>query len=237
MKPWSALLRYWRTTRGMSQQELAEAAEISARHLSFLETGRAQPSVEMVGLLCTALRVPPRERNALLQAAGFAPIRHGVALSEPAMAEMRQALLLILKRQEPFGAVVVDGNWDIVMVNQAFAGFLALVGHALVPYVVSESRLNWLRVLFAPGKIRDVIVNWPEVAAAVCLRVAREDPELARELGAGLPPPEGDALVIPVRLRIHDRELRLFSTVSSLGTALDATLQELKIDAFHPFAE
>jgi transcriptional regulator with XRE-family HTH domain len=222
----------------MSQQSLATAAAISTRHLSFVETGRAQPSAEVMSLLCSALHVPPRERNALLQAAGFAPRRRGTDLTDPALAEMRHALELILKRQEPFVAVVLDGRWDIVMVNRAFAGFLAALDHTVTPYAVTAApRLNWLRLLFEPGEIRRVIVNWAEVAGAIRLRVAREDPELARTLGAGIPAPEGDGLVVPVRLRLGQKELRLFSTVSSLGTALDVTLQELKIDSFHPFEE
>jgi transcriptional regulator with XRE-family HTH domain len=238
MKSWGSLLRHWRLLRGLSQQELALAAEISPRHVSFLETGRARPSAEMVGLLCTALRVPPRERNALLQAAGFAPQHRAVDLGEPSMAETRLALQLILKRNEPYGAVVIDRRWDILMANESFARFLAAVDHPVAAYEVTAApRRNWLRVLFAPGKVRAVIANWPEVAAAVRARVAREDPELAAELGEPLPPPPADTLLIPVRMRLGEHELRLISTVSSLGTALDVALQELKIDAFHPLAE
>jgi transcriptional regulator with XRE-family HTH domain len=236
MKGWGTLLRHWRSLRGMSQSDLAAEAEISTRHLSFLETGRANPSAEMVGLLCSALRVPSRDRDALLLAAGFAPLRRRVDLEDPAMAEARRALQLILRRQEPFAAVVVDGRWDIVMVNDAFARFLATLDCKVPAFsVTSAPRVNWLRLLFAAGKVRRVIVNWDEVAAAVAARVARDDPELARELVGGAQLPAGAGVLIPVRLRLGEREARFISTVSSLGTALDPALQDFKIDAFHPF--
>jgi transcriptional regulator with XRE-family HTH domain len=230
------LLRRFRATRGLSQEQLALAANVSTRHLSFVETGRAQPSGEMVGLLGTALGLTARERNALLMAAGFAPIHHATELDDPAMAEMRLALKLILSRQEPFGAVVFDRRWDILMVNQAFRRFVG--DDALpAPYVVAAApRLNWLRLLLEPGPLRERILNWPDVARAVRARVRREDPGLLPGAEPEEPAREG-AHVIPVRLRLGKGEVRLFSTVTSLGTAQDITLQELRIDAFHPFDE
>jgi transcriptional regulator with XRE-family HTH domain len=237
VKSWGSFLRRWRSLRELSQEELAHAAGTSARHLSFLENGRAQPSAEMVHALAAALRVPALERNVLLEAAGYAPVRRAIDLADASMAEARRALELILRRQEPYGAVVIDRRWDVLMVNAGFAGFLRAVGAVLAPYTVAPApRLNWLRILFAPGKVREVIVNWPEVAAAVRARVGREDPDLAAELPMGEPERASSGhLLIPVRMRIGEREVRLVSTVSSLGTALDAALQELKIDAFHPF--
>jgi transcriptional regulator with XRE-family HTH domain len=230
-------LRHWRALRGISQQDLAEAAETSTRHLSFLETGRAHPSLEMVNRLCTALQVPAPDRNVLLQAAGFAPLRRSVDLSDPSMAATCRALELILKRHEPFGAVVVDRRWDILMVNEGYARFLSALGQKVPAYFVTgEPRVNWLRILFSPGKVREVIANWPEVAAAIRARVAREEPELAGELGGGIAmPPALDVPLIPIHLRIDGKELGFMVTVSSLGTALDAALQQLKIKAFHPF--
>lgn len=234
MKSIGVVLRHFRSTRGMSQQELALTAEISTRHLSFIETGRARASSEMVGLLGAALGLTARERNALLQAAGFAPIHHPTELDDPSMAEMRQALKLILKRQEPFGAVVFDRRWDILMVNEAFRRFL---GDARLPAayrVAAAPRLNWLHILLGPGPLRERIINWPEVAGAVRARVQREDPELLDAFKAE-PAREGNLIIIPIRLRLGDKEVRLFSTVTSLGTAQDITLQELRIDSFHPF--
>jgi transcriptional regulator with XRE-family HTH domain len=235
----------------MSQQDVALAAGISTRHLSFVETGRAQPSREMVALLAGALGMPSRERNSLLLAAGFAPVHSTTALEAPEMGQMREALRLILRRQEPFGAVVIDRQWDIMMTNDAMRRFLFAVGETAVPPSFEVSvppRRNWLRILLAPGNVRTLIANWADVAEALLARLKRElwsDPEreaLYHEVShyPGVPEPSlrilaDPLLLIPVRLRLGEREVRLFSTVSSLGTAQDITLQELKIDTFHPF--
>jgi transcriptional regulator with XRE-family HTH domain len=230
-----ALLRRYRAMRGLTQEQLALAANVSTRHLSFVETGRARPSGEMVGLLASALGLTGRERNALLQAAGFAPVLQETELGDPSMAEMRLALRLILERQEPFGAVVFDRRWDILMVNKAFRRFVR--DDALpAPYsVASAPRVNWLRALLEPGPLRERILNWPEVTRAVQARVRREDPGLLP--GAQPEAASEGGLIIPIRLRLGAREMRLFSTVTSLGTAQDITLQELRIDSFHSFDE
>jgi transcriptional regulator with XRE-family HTH domain len=248
--PLGELLRHWRSLRNMSQQDVALAAGISTRHMSFVETGRAQPSREVVSLIAGALGVPPRERNLLFQVAGYAPQCSSTPLEAPEMGAMRTALQLMLRRQEPFGAVVLDRRWDVVMVNQAMQRFLAAAGHAApTPFELARPPLiNWLKALLAPSVIRTLIGNWPEVAEAVLARLKRElwsDPEresLYRELAAYPDVPEPSlrlasepVLLIPVQLRLGRREIRLFSTVSSLGTAQDVTLQELKIDCFHPF--
>jgi transcriptional regulator with XRE-family HTH domain len=249
--PLGDLLRHWRTLRSMSQQDVALAAGISTRHLSFVETGRAQPSREMVGLLAGALGMPSREWNLLLQAAGYAPVHSTTPLAAPEMGQMREALRLILRRQEPFGAVVVDRQWDILMINDSMRRFLFALGQASVApsfEVAPAPRCNWLKTLLGPGIVRTLIANWAEVAEALVARLKRElwiDPEqeaLYREVSGypGVPEPSlrllaDPLLLIPVRLRLGKREVRLFSTVSSLGTARDVTLQELKIDTFHPF--
>jgi transcriptional regulator with XRE-family HTH domain len=221
--------------RGLSQERLALAANVSTRHLSFVETGRARPSGEMVGLLGTALGLTARERNVFLQAAGFAPIHRATDLDDPSMAEMRLALTLILKRQEPFGAVVFDRRWDILMVNESFRRFLADEGLPPPYQVAMLPRVNWLRALLEPGPLRERIVNWPDVTRAVRARVRREDPGLLP--GAEIEPESEGGLIIPIKLRLGKREVRLCSTVTSLGTAQDITLQELRIDCFHPFDE
>jgi transcriptional regulator with XRE-family HTH domain len=244
-----ALLRQWRSTRRISQHELALTAAISARHLSFIETGRSQPSREVLMSLSRALELPPRERNTLLQAAGYASIYRATDLADPAMAEMRFALKLMLVRQEPFGAVVFDRRWEILCVNEAARRFLALVGEtkALIPYeVTSPPRPSWLRTLLGPGEIRQRILNWREMAIAVRERVERDAVSAAdRDLLRGqidsfpdLPErqgPVGVGVLIPIRLRLGEHEVQLFSTMSSLGTAQDITLQELRIDSFHPY--
>jgi transcriptional regulator with XRE-family HTH domain len=231
-----ALLRHFRSTRDLSQEQLALAAGVSTRHVSFVETGRAQASRGMVERLAAALGLTAREHNLLLQAAGFAPVHQATALDDPAMAEMRAALKLILERQEPFGAVVFDRRWDILMVNRAFRRF---VGDERLPApyrVAAAPRLSWLHLLLKPGPLADRIVNWPEVARAVQARVRREDPALLDGVQADAAG-DGGGLIIPVRVRMGEREARLFSTITSLGTAQDMTLQELRIDAFHPFDE
>jgi transcriptional regulator with XRE-family HTH domain len=237
----------------VSQHEVALAAGISARHLSFVETGRAQPSREVVALLAGALGMPSRERNQLLQAAGYAPVHSTTPLEANEMGQMRDALRLVLRRQEPYGAVVIDRQWDILMVNEAMRRFLRAVGETKAPppfQVAPPPRGNWLRILLAPGPVRTLIANWPDVAAALLARLKRElwsDPEreaLYRDLAGypGVPVPGArlladPLLLIPVRLRLGEREVQLFSTVSALGTAQDITLQELKIDTFHPLEE
>jgi transcriptional regulator with XRE-family HTH domain len=248
--PLSDLLRHWRSLRRMSQYDLALAAGISARHMSFVETGRSQPSRDVVWFLAGALGMPARERNLLLQAAGYAPDHSVTSLESPEMGEVREALRLVLRRQEPFGAIVLDRHWDILMANEAMRRFVLAAGqNAPMAYELSgPPRTNWLRTLLAPGPVRTVIANWREVAEAVLVRVRRElwsDPEreaLYREVTAypDVPKPgprllAEPLLLIPVRLRLGQHEVRLFGTLGSLGTAQDVTLQELKIEAFHPF--
>ena len=173
------LLRRWRTVRRLSQLDLSLEAEVSARHLSFIETGRARPSREMVLLLASVLDVPLRERNALLQSAGFAPVYRETGLEDPVMAGMREAVSLILRQHEPCPALALDRHWSLVMANAPYARFLRLLlGDAvpeLPPYaVLPEPRLNTLLPLFDPGGLRPRIGNWEEVARTVLRRVRRE---------------------------------------------------------------
>jgi transcriptional regulator with XRE-family HTH domain len=250
-----ALLRRWRTTRHLSQLELSQEAEISARHVSFIETGRAQPSRDMVLLLASVLEVPLRERNALLHAAGFAPAYRETGLDDPAMADMREAVRLILRQHEPCPALAMDRHWNLVMANASYARFLRLLlgGPAppVPPYeVLPEPRLNTLVPLFDPALLRPHIRNWEEVARTVLRRVRREAAlegdrkteailerlaafpgvkELARE-------PDGigpQALVIPVEIALPGATVRFFSTVTTLGAPQDITLAELRIEAMH----
>src|SRR5262249_18345516 len=149
------LLRSWRLSRRASQLELGMEAGVSARHISFIETGRAKPSQEMVITLATVLDIPLRERNLLLHAAGYAPLYSETSLDDPQMAQARRALELILEQQEPFGAVVFDRHWDIVMVNAAYVRFTSLLfglNHpAATPLtVIPQPRPNLRHVLFDP---------------------------------------------------------------------------------------
>jgi transcriptional regulator with XRE-family HTH domain len=252
--PFGRLLREWRSARRRSQLELALEAEVSARHLSFLETGRAQPSREMVLLLGSVLEVPLRERNALLQAAGFAPAYRETDLSEPAMAEMVAALRLLLRQHEPFVAMALDRHWNLVMANQAYLGMLRMLlgetAAGLAAYeVLPPPRLNVPLALFDPAGLRPHVANFDEVARDVLDRVRREASvgdagaqallaDLERALGGGAlgesPPRAHQAMVIPVEIRAGAGVLRFFTTITTLGAAQDVTLAELRIEAFHP---
>jgi transcriptional regulator with XRE-family HTH domain len=249
------MLSRWRKARRISQLDLALDAGVSSRHLSFIETGRARPSREMVLRLCSALDVPLRERNLLLLAAGFAPVHRETPLDAPEMASMVGALRLILSRHDPFGAVAFDRNWDIVMASEAYAALAnaCLPGTPIAPLTLTQApRPNILRLLCRPDGHRSHIVNWTETARAVIARAVREaaqeDPDgkrraLLTEVLAypGVPAPEPDGvtggapLIVPVELRQADGQtVRLLSTIATLGTAEDITLRELRIEAFYP---
>lgn len=248
------LLAGWRRARRMSQLELALEAGVSARHLSFVETGRARPSRDMVLILSRALRLPPRERNGLLLAAGFAPLYRETRLDDPQMAQALATVALILRRQEPYPAVALDRHWDIVMCNPTYARLVARIlpdGQAgPPPLVLTETpRLNALRLLFGPAGFRTLLDNWEAVARAVLARVRREigadrDPKrraLLTELLSypdvpddGLDADAGPDLIVPVDLRDGARVRRLLSMIATLGTAQDITLQDLRIELFYP---
>ncbi len=173
------LLRSCWLTRRASQLELGMEAGVSARHISFIETGRANPSQEMVIILATVLDVPLRERNLLLHAAGYAPLYSETSLDDPQMAQVRRALELILENQEPFGAVVFDRHWDVVMVNAAYVRFTSLLlgSNHIAPAplrVISPPRPNLLHMLFDPAGWRPFITNWDVVARSLISRVHRE---------------------------------------------------------------
>lgn len=252
------LLRRWREARRMSQLDLGMEAEVSPRHISFIETGRSQPSREMVLLLSGVLDVPLRERNALLHAAGFAPLYRETDLGNPHMSQARQALQLILRQQEPFSAIVFDRLWNMVMVNAAMVRLHRfLFGAETAPpplAVLPEPRPNLLRMLFDPAGWRPCINNWETVARTSLARLHRQalwdqdemSRRLLRDLLAypGVPArwrePDFDlpqTMLLPVEIRLGDHILRLFSTVSTLGSPQDVTLQELHIETFHPVDE
>ena len=248
-----AMLAHRRKARRMSQLDLALEAGVSARHLSFVETGRSRPSRDMVLTICSALGVAPRERNDFLLAAGYAPAYRETPLDSPQMEQAVAALAMMLRRNEPFPAVVFDRGWDLVMANPTYARFLAAsLPHEAPPeplVLLPPPRPNLLRHLFGADGYRGGIANWQAVAGAVLTRVRREiarDGDAARrallaeiEACPGVPRPEPGLgpppdLVIPVELRDGERSLRLLSTIAVLGTAEDLTLQELRIETFHP---
>jgi transcriptional regulator with XRE-family HTH domain len=242
-------LREWRARRGLSQLALAVDAGVSARHLSFVETGRAQPSREMVLLLVRALDVPLRDRNDLLSAAGYAPVYRATKLEAPALAQARRALDFVLRQQEPFPAIVIDRHWNILQAN---GGTGRLVELFLEPSAATELGLNAMRLMLHPKGFRPHIVNWEAMAAALVQWLHRDilsglgDAETRRLLDElltypGVPRHWGrlDLDVstdpfLPIAFRRGDVELRYFSMLTSLGTPHDITLQELRIESFYP---
>jgi transcriptional regulator with XRE-family HTH domain len=250
------LLRRWRESRHLSQLELALDAGVSARHISFLETGRAEPSREMLLTLSNVLDVPLRERNFLLLAAGYAPVYGETSLDDPRMTQVRAAVEVILKSNEPRSAIAHDRHWNVVMANGAFVRFLTLtLGRepaGLFPLRVSTPpRLNVLRLLFDPNGVRKIIMNWEAIGKSLLneayRRLAWARDETLKELIAeilsypGVPArwrePELDApheLILPMELNLGGKIARMFSTVTTVATPHDVTLQELHVEVFYP---
>lgn len=250
--PVGRLLRHWRRVRHQSQLALALEAGVSARHLSFVETGRARPSREMVLTLARTLEVPLREQNELLLAAGFAPAYRESDLDGPEMTAARRALDHILRHQEPHPAVVMDRHWNLLRTNGGAARLFGL----FLDLEALPSPVNVLRLIFDPEGLRRFVVRWEELAPALLQRLHREalggvldeDAEdLLAELLArpGVParwrtpdlaaPPSP---FVPVELDAGDgRRFRYFSTVTTLGTPRDVTLQEVRLECFFPADE
>ena len=243
----AASLRRWRRHRGLSQLDLAGATEISQRHLSFLELGRAAPSRDMVMRLAATLDVPLRQHNALLISAGFAPVWRQTELAAPELGEIRQALDYMLAQQEPFPAVAVDRHWNLLQSN---AGAVRLVEFLVGP-LAPDTPINLADALVAPDVLRPYLVNWAEVIRYFIRSVEADaaadgTPETAalleRLLGydgvrAAVNAPADEADVTPVlamHFRKADISLRLFTTIATLGTPQDITLQELRIESFFP---
>ena len=237
-------LRDWRTRRRMSQLDLALEAGVSARHLSFLETGRSRPSRDMVLRLCEELAVPLRDRNRLLLAAGFAPAYEERPLEAPELEPVRRAVAQVLTGHEPFPAAVVDRWWNLVAANRNVSLFLeGVAGHLLEPPA------NVFRVSLHPEGMAPRIVNLAEWRGHLVDRLRREvaataDGRLAELLAEveGYPQPREPApvrprqgaIAVPLVLRHAGRELTFFSTVATFGTAVDVTVAELSIEAFFP---
>ena len=237
------LLRQWRERRRISQLDLSIEADISSRHLSFVETGRSQPSRDMVLRLADTLDVPLRERNHLLLAAGYAPVYGEAALDAPQMAAVRQAIRLVLKAHEPFPAVVVDRGWNLVDANAT----IDLLTAGAAPQLL-EPPVNVLRLALSPDGLAPRIVNLAEWHAHLLARLRREIAVSADERLIELldelrqypgdkpdvePPGSGD-VVVPLRIRTDLGELRFLSTVATFGTPLDVTVAELSIESFFP---
>jgi transcriptional regulator with XRE-family HTH domain len=239
--PVGTLLRDWRRRRRLSQLDLALEAGVSARHLSFVETGRSRPSPDMVLHLADQLEVPLRERNHLLLAAGYAPVYAERPLEDPEMEPVRRALDFLLAAHDPYPALVIDRRWNLVAANQSLGLLTALVAPALL-----EPPANVLRASLHPDGLAPHIANLGEWRAHLLERLDRQvalsgDGELAalRAELAGYPGPAethhiGDEVLVPLRLRAGESELAFFSTVATFGTAVEITAAELSIESFFP---
>ncbi len=250
------LLRRWREARHLSQLDLALEAEVSSRHVSFIETGRAEPSRAMLLTLANVLDIPLRERNFMLLAGGYAPIYGETAFDDPRMTRVRAAVEIILKSNEPRSAYAHDRHWNIVMANAAFVRFLTVVfgkpPAGLAPFSVSSApRLNVLRLVFDPNGVRRLIVNWETIAKSMLqeayrrLAWARDDTlkALITEILSypGVPARWREAdleaprdLILSMELNFNGSIARMFSTVTAVATPNDVTLQDLHIEAFYP---
>ena len=241
-----ALLREWRQRRNLSQLELALHSAVSARHLSFIETGRARPSREMVLHLAERLDIPLRQRNRLLLAAGFAPVFRERSVDEQEMAPIREALERFLSAHEPYPALVVDRLWNVVAANRG----IAYVNRHVAPELRAPPA-NALRIALHPEGLASQISNLADWSGFLLARVRREieathDPELVslyEELiaypgtTADYDPgtqPNPSEIMLMQELQVDDRQLELFCTVTTFGTPRDLTLAELTIIAFYP---
>jgi hypothetical protein len=226
-------------------------AEISSRHLSFIETGRARPSRDMVLLLSRVLEVPPRGRNDLLTAAGYAPVYRERSLEAPEMAQVRRALDFILRQQEPYPGLVIDGHWNILMSNGGAQRLLSRFLDAEAMAAVGGPP-NAMRLFYHPRGMRPYIVNWEATAAGLVQWLHRDlargigDAETSRLLEELLSYPDVpqkwrtldlDAVPAPflaVELRKDDTRVQFFSTLTTLGVPYDITLHELRVECFFP---
>jgi transcriptional regulator with XRE-family HTH domain len=250
--PVGPLIKQWRERRRMSQLTLAIEAEISSRHLSFVETGRSRPSREMVLLLAEVLDVPPRARNDLLAAAGYAPIYRESDLDSPEMAQFRRALDFILRQQEPYPAIVLDRYWNILLGNEGTGRFMGLFMDSEA--VAALGSPNAMRLICHPEALRPYIVNWEATAAALIQWLHRD---LLRSADAGMRLLLDELLAYPgmphnwrtldldaptapflaIEMQKGEAHLTFFTTLTTLGTPYDITLHELRIESFFPADE
>lgn len=245
------LLRNWRKSRKYSQFSLSLSAGVSQKHLSFLESGRSHPSREMVASLSTALDLPLREKNALLNAAGFASIYTQNPIDQEDMKQARRALSVLLQHHEPYPAIVLDRNWNILMMNEAnIRLFSRLIDPVEIWQKIGGEQPNLIRACLHPDGLKSAIGNWQEFALYFISQLNREleaNPynsgakELLNEvmaypdvptLGQGL---QSKSLpFLSLVLNVDDKQIEFFSMVSTFGTPLDITLQELRIETFFP---
>jgi len=246
-------LRRWRKHRKMSQLDLALAAEVSQRHVSWLETGRSQPSREMVLKLSDAMEVPLRERNSILNSAGFVNVYSDQDIGEPSMEPVAQILEDMLEHHNPYPAFVLDRQWNIRMKNEAADTFFGQLGDPQQVWhdVGDTGELNIALLTVHPKGLRRFITNWDDIAAPFLRRLKKEALESSEESiisryqqlqeHAGevfISNDYSDLLpVLPLEINLGRRTLKLCSVISTFGTAQDITANELRIETFYPADE
>jgi transcriptional regulator with XRE-family HTH domain len=250
-KSFGPRLRWWRQRRGVSQLDLAGTAGTTQRHLSFLESGRAAPSREMILRLAAALDLSLRQQNVLFLAAGYAPAWRESDLSAPELARIDRALHYILAQQEPYPAFVIDRRWNLLRANTGAARLTEFLTGPAPASPASSEPVNLAVALVSPDGLRPFIVNWEDVALYFLRGVqadaiadgTAETAELLDRLRAFpgvpalsrvLPPEEAQAPVLIIHFRRAETSLRLFTTIATLGTPHDVTLQEIRIECFFP---
>lgn len=247
MSSFGEAVKQWRKVRGYSQLELGLVADISSRHISFLETGRSKPSREMIIQLSNALDIPLSERNLLFSMAGFAEAYSRMDINEPEMKPVLDALTVMLNNHDPYPAVVLDWEWNIVMANETQQKLSDLVA-TLQPNFPQSC--NLLEVLFDPNGYRPFVENWNEVSQVVIQRIKREQmlhqdrhssllERIAEYSGGPADKVEGadqqqTLPMVNIVLNVDGMRLKLFSTLASFGTAIDVTMQELVIEQYFP---
>ena len=251
--PLGRLLKDRRARRGLSQLALAVAARTTQRHLSFIESGRAKPSREMILRLAATLSLSLRQQNALILAAGFAPLWHERDLSAPDLAVVNSALDYMLGQHEPYPAFVVDRCWNLLRANRGALNLTDFLTGAAPPTTPSE-RINLAVALLAPDRLRPFIVNWQEVALHFIRGVQAdahvdgmaETADLLNRLlafpdvpaASEIPTPEeSQSPVLPIHFQRDGTSLCLFTTIATLGTPRDVTLEEIRIEFFFPMDE
>ena len=252
-----AILKQWRDRRSFSQLELALTSQVSQRHISFLESGRAKPSQEMILQLANVLEIPFRQQNLMLSAAGFAPIHTETDLSAPEMTSVCKAINCMLSQQEPYPAIVIDRYWNLLLANQGASRFLNIFidPEQLQTLFCVDGKINLMRFTFDPQGLRPFIVNWEELAGHLLQRVYREAnlsieseqstllfdelmryPDAAELWKTSSQSPQND-LILTTHFKQNDLDLRFFSTIATLGTPYDITLQEIRIECLFPADE
>lgn len=249
-----SILSEWRAVRRLSQLDLALLTGISQRHISFVESGRAQPSRDMILKLADGLDLPLRARNDLCLAAGYAPAHPERRLDLAEMKIARQALELILSHHEPYPAIVMDANWNIVVQNAAASRIVAWCVEAdAMRQLFPDGVLNFMQLMFSQSGLRPHVVNWTHTRAALLNRLRRESAgspgspseALRRKFDKDAPFPCSEVAVhdertdplLSLELLVGDRRLRLFNMFTTFGTPQDVLLQELRIDMSFPADE